>query len=116
MSRAWLLARTRAAVPHGRLDHPLVKFVLLPLLLAIPAFRLHQHIAFGSSFGEFYSFGLAAYLAGEKSAREVALGVGAVEFLVSLPLFWTFVPGARCAVDGFPIDGPAFPVLQRKRA
>src|SRR5205085_10799124 len=51
-----------AAVRHGRLDHPLVKFVLLPLLLAIPAFRLHQHIAFGSSFGEFYSFGLAAYL------------------------------------------------------
>ena len=51
---------------------------------------------------------LAAYLAGERNAREVALGVGAVEFLVSLPLFWTFVPGGRCAVDGFPIDAPAF--------
>ena len=61
-SRASLLARSQAAVRHGRLDHPLVKFALLPLVLAIPAFRLHQHIAFGSSFGEYYSFGLAAYL------------------------------------------------------
>jgi apolipoprotein N-acyltransferase len=39
-----------------------VKFVVFPLLLAIPAFRLHQHIAYGSSFGEYYTFGLAAYL------------------------------------------------------
>jgi apolipoprotein N-acyltransferase len=46
----------------GRLDHPLAKFVVLPFVLAIPAFRLHQHIAFGSTFGEYYTFGLAAYL------------------------------------------------------
>ena len=32
------------------------------LLLAIPAFRLHQHIAYGSGFGEYYTFGLAAYV------------------------------------------------------
>lgn len=61
-SRATLLGRARVAVRHARLDHPLAKFVLLPLALALPAFRLHQHIAFGSSFGEYYSFGLAAYL------------------------------------------------------
>ena len=48
--------------PVTRLDHPLAKFVLLPLALALPAFHLHQHIAYGSAFGEFYSFGLAAYL------------------------------------------------------
>jgi NADH-quinone oxidoreductase subunit M len=48
---------------------------------------------------------LAAYLSGEKSARNVALGVGIIEFLVSLPLFWTFQPGARC--DTFE-RGPAF--------
>ncbi|SFG11053.1 apolipoprotein N-acyltransferase [Duganella sp. CF458] len=48
--------------PATRLDHPLVKFVLLPLALALPAFHLHQHIAYGSALGEFYSFGLAAYL------------------------------------------------------
>ncbi|WP_460842738.1 apolipoprotein N-acyltransferase [Noviherbaspirillum agri] len=55
-------ARVREAVRRGRLGHPLVKFVLLPTLLAIPAFRLHQHIAFGDSFGEYHLFGLKAYL------------------------------------------------------
>ena len=39
-----------------------MKFVVFPLLLAIPAFRLHQHIAYGSAFGEYLTFGLAAYL------------------------------------------------------
>ena len=32
-------------------------------MLALPAFRLHQHIAYGSTFGEyFHTFGLKAYL------------------------------------------------------
>lgn len=56
--RGW---RTLVA-PATRLDHPLAKFVLLPLALALPAFHLHQHIAYGSALGEYYSFGLAAYL------------------------------------------------------
>ena len=47
---------------RGRLDHPLAKFGVLPLLLAIPAFRLHQHIAYGGTFGEYTTYGLAAYL------------------------------------------------------
>lgn len=55
-------ARARAAWP--RLDHPLVKSVLFPLLAALPAFRLHQHIAFGGTFGEYYTYGLAAWLTG----------------------------------------------------
>ena len=55
-------AQARAAIRRGRLDAPLAKFVVLPLALAIPAFRLHQHIAFGSAFGEYYTFGLVAYL------------------------------------------------------
>lgn len=62
-TRASLYAQARGAIRRGRLDHPLVKFVLLPLVLAIPAFRLHQHITFGSSFGEYEAFGLKAYLA-----------------------------------------------------
>jgi NADH-quinone oxidoreductase subunit M len=33
---------------------------------------------------------VAVYLAGDRGARQVALGVGLVEFLVSLPLFWEF--------------------------
>jgi apolipoprotein N-acyltransferase len=55
-------ANARLAIRRGRLDHPLAKFVLFPLVLALPAFRLHQHIAYGSSFGEYYTFGLKAYL------------------------------------------------------
>jgi len=51
-----------AAKPGDWLDKPWAKFVLLPLALAIPAFHLHQHIAYGSAFGEYYSFGLTAYL------------------------------------------------------
>ncbi|KRD79765.1 apolipoprotein N-acyltransferase [Lysobacter sp. Root983] len=58
------LAQTRADARRPRLDHALVKFALFPLLLALVAFRLHQVIAFGGSFGEYYSYGLAAYLTG----------------------------------------------------
>ncbi len=40
---------------------------------------------------------LLAYLSGEGNAKRVALGVGIVEFLVSLPLFWAYRPeGAAC--------------------
>jgi apolipoprotein N-acyltransferase len=55
-------AHARAAVRRGRLDRPIAKFVLFPLALAIPAFRLHQHIAYGSAFGQYHTFGLQAYL------------------------------------------------------
>lgn len=55
-------ARARLALRQRKLDLPLAKFVLLPLALAIPAFHLHQHIAYGSAFGEYYSYGLKAYL------------------------------------------------------
>lgn len=58
------LAQTRADARRRRLDHPLVKFGLFPLLLALVAFRLHQIIAFGGVFGEYYSYGLGAYLTG----------------------------------------------------
>ncbi|WP_444846383.1 apolipoprotein N-acyltransferase [Duganella caerulea] len=55
-------ARARLALRRRKLDLPLAKFILLPLALAIPAFHLHQHIAYGSAFGEYYTFGLKAYL------------------------------------------------------
>jgi len=61
-ARAALYARVRGAVRRGRIDHPLARFVLFPLVLAVPAFRLHQHIAYGGAFGEYYTFGLPAYL------------------------------------------------------
>ena len=50
------------AIRRWRLDFPVVKFVMLPFVLAIPAFYLHQHIAYGSGFGEYTSYGLKAYL------------------------------------------------------
>lgn len=61
-SEALVLAAARAEAPRWRIDHPWFKFGLFPLLLALPAFRLHQHIAYGGTFGEYYSFGLQAWL------------------------------------------------------
>ncbi|QWP74763.1 apolipoprotein N-acyltransferase [Lysobacter sp. K5869] len=62
---AWAeLIQARADARRRRLDHPLAKFALFPLLLALVAFRLHQVIAFGGAFGEYYSYGLGAYLTG----------------------------------------------------
>ncbi|MEO8001210.1 MAG: apolipoprotein N-acyltransferase [Arenimonas sp.] len=61
-TRTSTYARVRQAVPRWRLDHPIIKFVLFPLVPALPAFRLHQNIAFGGTFGEYYTFGLKAYL------------------------------------------------------
>jgi apolipoprotein N-acyltransferase len=57
-------AATRARSLRPRLDHGLIKFGLYPLLPALPAFRLHQHIAFGGTFGEYYTYGLQAWLSG----------------------------------------------------
>lgn len=53
-----------SAIGRMRLDRPVLKFVLLPMVLAIPAFYLHQHIAYGSGLGEYRAFGLRAYLTG----------------------------------------------------
>lgn len=54
-------AQAQGGVARGRWAHPLLKFGLLPLVLAVPAFHLHQHIAYGSGVGEYLTFGLAAY-------------------------------------------------------
>ena len=54
--------RALQAMPQGGLGHAGIKFGLFPLVLALPAFRLHQYIAYGGTFGEFYTFGLQAYL------------------------------------------------------
>jgi NADH-quinone oxidoreductase subunit M len=44
---------------------------------------------------------VAVYLAGDRGARQAALGVGIVEFLVSLPLFWTFDHTGSCLQPTF---------------
>ena len=58
------LAQVRAATTRRWLDHAGVKLALFPLLPAAVAFRLHQMIAFGGPFGEYYTYGLKAWLTG----------------------------------------------------
>jgi apolipoprotein N-acyltransferase len=41
---------------------PLLKFVVFGLVPTLPLFRLHQWIAYGGTFGEYYMYGLKAYL------------------------------------------------------
>ena len=77
--RAAAYASVRAAVPRLRVDHPALKFVLFPLVPALPAFRLHQHIAYGGTFGEYYTFGLQAYL--------IALVIWWASWAIGLVLF-----------------------------
>lgn len=85
-ARASAHLRALRAVRRGRLAHPLAKFVLLPLALAIPAFRLHQHIAYGSAFGELLAFGPVAYLKGF-ALWWAAWAIGVVLFAAVLRAF-----------------------------
>lgn len=54
----------RASARQRWLDHGAVRFGLFPLLLALPAFRLHQIIAYGGTFGEWQAHGAAAWFTG----------------------------------------------------
>ncbi|HEU0154004.1 MAG TPA: apolipoprotein N-acyltransferase [Arenimonas sp.] len=58
------LASLRAVDGRPALEQAWVKFGLFPLLPAAVAFRLHQVIAFGGPFGEAYTYGWGAWLAG----------------------------------------------------
>jgi len=77
--RLVVYARSRLANPYGILDHPVLKFVVFSLVPALPAFRLHQHIAYGGTFGEYQTFGLQAYL--------IALAMWWVSWAIGLVLF-----------------------------
>ncbi len=61
-SRTSAYGQACRGVQHGLLHRPWMKFGALPLAMAMVAFRLHQTIAYGSTFGEYYSYGLKAYL------------------------------------------------------
>jgi apolipoprotein N-acyltransferase len=41
---------------------PLLKYVVFALVPTLPLFRLHQWVAYGGTFGEYYAYGLEAYL------------------------------------------------------
>jgi apolipoprotein N-acyltransferase len=75
----------RAATHHRILDHALLKFALYPLVPALPAFRLHQYIAFGGTFGEWQTFGFGAWAS--------ALGVWWVAWAIGLMLYAAVLRG-----------------------
>ncbi len=55
-------ARAMRAAPRRRWYHAFGKFVLFSLLPTAPLFNVHQFIAYGGTFGEYYLLGLRAYL------------------------------------------------------
>jgi apolipoprotein N-acyltransferase len=61
--RAVVYARAKHVQPP-RWYHPLLKFVVFALVPTLPLFRLNQWIAYGGTFGEYYTYGLQAYLLG----------------------------------------------------
>lgn len=95
-ARASTWAQARAAVRRGRADHPLVKFALFPLVPALPVFRLHQHIAYGGTFGEWQTFGAQAWFG--------ALGLWWASWAVNLLLFAAVL---RAAIESVALIGLA---------
>lgn len=63
-ARMAAFAQMRAAVRRHWFDHAPVKFAVFALLPAAVAFRLHQHVAYGGTFGEYYIYGAKAWLLG----------------------------------------------------
>jgi apolipoprotein N-acyltransferase len=108
--RAAAYASARSANPPGMLDNPAVKFVVFSLVPTVPAFRLHQYIAYGGPFGEYQTFGLQAYLIGF-TIWWVSWAIGLVLFaailrvaveagtLVLLPLNPGWLPRARRGLE-----------------
>jgi apolipoprotein N-acyltransferase len=56
--------RARVANPPTFFENPFLKFVVYGLVPTIPAWRLYQFISYGGTFGEYYTYGLNAYLVG----------------------------------------------------
>lgn len=100
--------RARSAHPPTILEHPALKFVLFSLVPTLPAWRLHQYISYGGTFGEYYTFGLNAYLLGfglwwvsfSLSLVFLAAGMRAVVEFGSLAAAFA-VPGAAGGVRRF---------------
>lgn len=61
-TRAAAYTSALATCAVHRLDRLWLKFGVYSLVPAIPAFRLNQWITYGGTFGEYYTFGLKAYL------------------------------------------------------
>ena len=59
------VAYAHARAEHGlwRWTHLLLRFPIFALLPTAPLFNVHQHIAYGGLFGQYYMLGLRPYLA-----------------------------------------------------
>jgi apolipoprotein N-acyltransferase len=58
-------SRRGSRAPWQRwIDAPFFKFGVVALVPTLPLFRLHQWIAYGGTFGEYYTYGLQAYVLG----------------------------------------------------
>jgi apolipoprotein N-acyltransferase len=57
-----IYAHAKHSSQRWRWYHPLFKFVGFAFLATLPLFRVHQYIAYGGTFGEYYQLGLQAYL------------------------------------------------------
>ncbi|MFN2425412.1 MAG: hypothetical protein ABR587_03075 [Candidatus Binatia bacterium] len=74
-----VLAHAKTAYGRSFLENPILKFVVYSLVPALPVFRLHQYITYGGTFGEYYTYGLKAYL--------IAFGIWWASFAIYLVLF-----------------------------
>ena len=63
-SPALAYARAKHAIGDWRWYHYLFRYVFFALVPALPLFRVHQWIAYGGTFGEYYQYGLKAYVSG----------------------------------------------------
>ena len=55
-------AHARETAGRARWPHLVAKFPLFALLPTAVLFNAHQHIAYGGTFGQYYTYGLGAYL------------------------------------------------------
>ncbi len=57
-----IYAHAKHSGRRWRWYHPLLKFVVFALVPTLPLFRVHQYIAYGGTFGQYYLRGLQPYL------------------------------------------------------
>lgn len=99
-------AAAKARTPRS-LAFWLVKFGILPLIIAVILFRLHQYIVYGGPFGQYHMFGLGPYLGAFAAAWAGTLGV-----LLLYAGIWRFVAEISAYLLTWAIRARA-PVIRR---
>jgi hypothetical protein len=86
---AYAVAKARSS---RRLSFWVVKFGIVPLIIGVILFRLHQYIVFGGPFGQYHMFGLGSYLGAFAAAWAGTLGglllyAGIWRFVTEIPAY-----------------------------